>query len=325
MMDDAIQTPVLLVIFKRPQLTRRAIRAIAAARPATLLIAADGPRGDFEAALCEEARAVISEVDWPCTVITNFSDTNLGCGVRMHTAITWAFTLSEEVIILEDDCVPNPSFFSFCEELLAYYRTDERVMHVSGNNFVGSKSLNPYSYYFSKYTHAWGWATWRRAWQHFDWSMRQWPELRDAGLLETCCRDPYERDLWRSTFDQMHQGAPDVWDYQWNFACWSQSGLVVIPSVNLVSNIGFGDDATHTKSESGVLSLPTFAMDEIHHPPFVVRDESADAITYDRNFGGAESKARNTPKARLRRSLEPALRQLRRLKRGLKDLTGRSV
>jgi hypothetical protein len=320
--SPAMQTPVLLVIFKRPELTRRALAAIAAARPSKLLVAADGPRGAFEAAACAETRAVVDEFDWQCEVVRNFSDTNLGCGVRMYTAIDWAFSLAEEVIILEDDCVPHASFFRFCEELLARYRDDERVMHISGNNFVGPEPAAPYSYYFSKYTHAWGWASWRRAWRHFDWAMKAWPEAKAAGLLETWCSDPYERAYWNEIWERMHAGAPDVWDYQWNFACWRQSGLAVLPAFNLVSNEGCGVDATHTKDPSEFLGRPTFALDTIAHPPNVFRNAAADAITFDRNFGGAGLRVMDSPRARFRRRISPYLGPLRFMKRTLKRIAG---
>jgi hypothetical protein len=316
-----METPVLLIIFKRPEHTRRALAAIAAARPSTLFIAADGPRGEFEAAQCAEARRVVEEFEWPCEVRTNFADANLGCGVRVHTAITWALSQCEELIILEDDCLPNASFFRFCEELLARYRNDERVMHISGNNFVGAASRTPYSYYFSKYTHASGWATWRRAWQHFDWSMQRWPEADAAGLLDVVTNDPYERRYWRDIFNRLAAGAPDIWDYQWNFACWSQSGLAALPSVNLVWNDGWGPDATHTKSP---MAWPeTVELHEIRHPPFVFRNVAADAYQFDVNFGGAAMRASDSPRARFRRRIDPALVPLRLVKRTLKRLARR--
>jgi len=316
-----MQTPVLLIIFKRPEHTRRALAAIATARPPTLLIAADGPRGDFEAAQCAEARSAIERIDWPCTVLTNFADTNLGCGIRMHTAITWALSQFEEIIILEDDCLPNASFFRFCEDLLARYRDDERVMHISGNNFVGEASRTPYSYYFSKYTHASGWATWRRAWRHFDWSLQNWPEADQAGLLAATCSDSYEQRYWRAIFDRLHAGAPDVWDYQWNFAMWSQSGLAALPSVNLVWNDGWGPDATHTKSP---MAWPeTAELGEIRHPPYVFRNIAADAYQFDKNFGGDAMRALDSPRAKFHRGLEPLLRPLRVVKRTLRRIAQR--
>jgi hypothetical protein len=315
-----MKTPVLLILFKRPELTRRALAAIHAASPPALLVAADGPRGAYEAAACEETRRIVDEFDWQCEVHRNFAEANMGCGVRVHTGISWALSLFEEVVILEDDCLPNPSFFRFCDELLERYRHDERVMHISGDNFVGSEFAAPYSYYFSKYTHAWGWATWRRAWRHFDWAMRSWPEAKASGLLEARAPDPYEREYWCAIWDRMHAGAPDVWDYQWNYAMWAQSGLSVIPAVNLVTNEGFGADATHTTSPSEFLSLPTAVLDEIRHPPFVFQNAAADALTFARNFGGAEMKARDTPRAKMRRRLEPAIRLLRPVKRAMRRL-----
>lgn len=319
-----MQTPVLLVIFKRPELTRRALEAILAAKPSRLLIAADGPRNADEQAACAETRAVLDTFDWPCEVVTNFSDVNLGCGVRVYTAIDWAFSLVDELIILEDDCLPHPSFFTFCETMLERYRDDERVMHVSGDNFVGPEAQTPYSYYFSKYTHAWGWATWRRAWKHFDWAMKGWPEARRDGVMEDWCPDPYERGYWTHIFERMHRGAPDVWDYQWNFACWQNSGLAILPAVNLVTNYGFGADATHTKAASEFLQLPTFALDEIRHPPHVFRNIRADALTFDRNFGGAAMRQQDSPRTRFRRRISPFLGPLRLARRGFRRLAGKS-
>ena len=196
-----MSVPVLLIIFNRPELTRRTLEAIARAKPQSLLVAADGPRSAEEVDRCEQARALIRNVDWECDITTNFSDTNLGCGIRVHTAIDWAMSKYEELIILEDDCIPSTTFFRFCEELLSYYRDDERVMHISGNNFQRGLRRTEYSYYFSKITHAWGWATWKRAWKHFDWDMASWPEFKREGLIESFCDDPYERKYWTDIFD----------------------------------------------------------------------------------------------------------------------------
>jgi hypothetical protein len=310
---------ILLIIYKRPELTRRALEAIVQARPSRLFVAADGPRSAAEAAACRATRAVLGELTYPCEVLTNFSDVNLGCGIRVHTAIDWALSISEDLIILEDDCLPNPSFFQFCDTLLARYRDDERVMHISGNNFVGDGAPAAYSYYFSKYTHAWGWATWRRAWRHFDWAMSAWPAAKEAGVVESRCADPYERRYWTAIFDQMHAGAPDTWDYQWNFACWAQGGLTVLPSVNLVSNTGVGEDATHTKAPADVLGRPTHELRDLRHPPYVFQNTKADEITFDRNFGGAAMRAVDRNEAALRRRFGPALGPLRALKRLVRD------
>lgn len=300
-----MSVPVLLIIFNRPELTRRTLEAIACAGPRTLLVAADGPRSSEERDLCERTREVISDVDWGCEIRKDYSEKNLRCGVRVYTAIDWALSQYEEVIVLEDDCVPSPSFFGYCAELLEYYRDDERIMHISGNNFQPTQPTTRYSYYFSKYTHAWGWATWRRAWRHFDWSLRRWPEFKRAGLIQCWCDDPYEQRYWATIFDDMHKGARDVWDYQWNFACWAQFGLVILPCVNLVSNIGVGSSATHTKDLSPYLGLEASEIQSIEHPPYVFRNYEADAYTFANNFGGAAMKRPVSWRTKIRRTLQP--------------------
>lgn len=310
-----MKTPVLLVIFRRPEHTRRALAAIRRARPTTLLVAADGPRTRDEAVPCAEARAVIDGVDWDCNVLTNYAATNLGCGIRVHTGIDWALSRFDDVIVLEDDCIPEPTFFYFCEELLERYRDDDRVMHISGNNFQPMQPGTDCSYYFSKYTHAWGWATWRRAWVHFDWALERWPELKLQQVIEKWCDDPYEQRYWTDIFDRMHGGVPDVWDYQWNFCCWARNGLSILPAVNLVSNIGDGPDATHTRHPSPFLNRPTWPIGPLRHPVSVARNEAADTYTFASNFGGDAMKAADSPRARLRARLGPLLGPLRAAKR----------
>jgi hypothetical protein len=310
-----MNAPVLLVVFKRPDLTRRALERIAEAKPSRVFVAADGPRTETDTEPCRLTREVVEEFRAYCNIETNYSNENLGCGIRVYTAIDWAFTMTNELIVLEDDCAPNSSFFKFCNELLERFENDERVMHVSGDNFVGAPST-PYSYYFSKYTHAWGWATWKRAWAHFDWRMERWPEMKAARLIEAWCPDPYEQRYWSDMFDQMYGGIADVWDYMWMFACWSQSGLSALPSVNLVLNDGWGEDATHTKSPITVPS-PT-ELGEIHHPPFVLHDVEKDELTFARNFGGAAMKAYDAPRARFRRRISPLLLPARLMKRAIK-------
>ena len=162
-----LRTPVALLIFNRPDTTERVFNAVAKARPSKLLVVADGPRDSRpgEAARCEQTRAIIKRVDWDCEVITNFADRNMGCKLRVSSGIDWIFEQVEEAIILEDDCLPDPSFFRFCDEMLERYRDNERVGMVSGGNLQFGRHRGTGSYYFSKYTHIWGWASWRRAWK----------------------------------------------------------------------------------------------------------------------------------------------------------------
>lgn len=287
MSDWRLDTPVAFIIFNRPDTTERVFEEISKARPRRLLVIGDGPRPSKagESEKVARTRAIVEKVDWDCEVLTNFSEGNLGCRKRVSSGIDWVFGLAERAIILEDDCVPSPSFFRYCEELLEKYAEDERVFSISGDNFLNRRYPDKSSYYFSRYPHPWGWASWRRAWQHYDVTMGSWPELRNAGWLEQQFRSDAEVRYWKRTFDAVHSGDIDTWDYQLFFAAWKQQALITVPAVNLISNIGFGLDATHTKfketgadMETGHLRFP------LRHPVDVVRDEYADRIMNDRLF-----------------------------------------
>lgn len=277
------------MIFRRPSLTRQVFSAIRQAKPPRLFVVADGPRNEKEKNLCEQTREITKLIDWDCEVLRNYSNTNLGCRNRISSGLDWAFGHVEEAIILEDDCLPHPSFFNYCESLLKRYRSDNRVMVISGSNFQEGKGETPYSYYFSKYNHCWGWATWSRAWKHWTFDKSKWAEFRDAGLMKSICSETKESDYWTHIFNKLFlEGIPDSWAYAWTFSCWSQGGLTALPNVNLVSNIGFGKDATHTAVENALANRPTFNIGEIKHPPFLVRNEDADMYTYTNCFGGVQ-------------------------------------
>lgn len=282
----ALETPVAFLVFNRPDTTARVFQEIARARPRRLLVVADGPRPDRdgEPERCAAVRAIVERVDWPCDVRTNYSDRNLGCRGRVSSGLDWVFEEVEEAIILEDDCLPHPTFFRYCETLLDRYRDDERVMCISGDDFQRRRGDCAWSYYFSRFVHIWGWATWRRAWRHYDVTMRAWPAARDAGLLEAVWgADRSAVAHWRAIFDAVHAGRVDTWDFQWVFACWQQGGLTVLPCGNLVSNLGFRGDATHTTGASAVAELPVRAMSfPLRAPPFVRADHVADRFTQHR-------------------------------------------
>lgn len=278
-----LQTPVALILFNRPDTTAKVLAEIAAAKPKVLFVIADGPRADRpdDSAKCAAARAVIERVDWPCEVVKNFSDTNLGCGRRPATGIGWVFEQVDRAIILEDDCVPHPTFFRFCDELLENYRDDERIMQIGGNNFQFGRRRGESSYFFSRHNLcAGGWATWRRAWAHFDPALKLWPQLKTTAWLNDVLDNPLAVRYWSRMFDRAHQarGAVDFWDYQWTFAVWAQSGLSALPNRTLVTNIGFRPDGTHTKSGNNrTANLPTEAMRfPLQRPPAVIRDREAD-------------------------------------------------
>jgi hypothetical protein len=274
------RAPVAFFIFNRPALTARVLAAIAQARPPRLLVVADGPRGDQpeDEALVRQARAVLDEVDWPCEVRRCYSDVNLGCGRRVATGLDWVFSQTDEAIILEDDCVPEPSFFAFCEELLERYGADERVQMVSGCNVLSPEQSGPYSYYFSRCYHIWGWATWARSWRHYDFEMRDWPALRDTRWLERHLRSRTAAQVARVLFEGTYSGQIRQWDFQWAFSGWRRNALAVIPAVNLVSNVGFGNAATHTVDPNHPrANLETQPMKfPLRHPPTVSALEAAD-------------------------------------------------
>jgi len=282
-------TPIAFLIFNRPEPTAQVFAAIAAAQPTKLLVVADGPRHAQEADLCTQTRSLVQQVDWDCEVLTNFAEHNLGCKNRVSSGLNWIFSQVEEAIILEDDCLPDPSFFSFCTALLDRYRHDPRVMHISGSNFQFGQSRTPYSYYASRYGSIWGWATWRRAWQHYDVNLKTWQIARQDGVLNHLFDDPAEANYWISELDRVLDGTIDTWDYQWTAACWLNQGLAIVPDRNLISNIGFGQSATHTHRRYSTLAdLPRQPINEIKHPPYLIRHAEADAYTFDHAFGGVD-------------------------------------
>lgn len=285
----AVKTPVVLFIFNRPEETARMFAEVARARPSRLLVVADGPRNEAEAENCNAARRIVEAADWDCELLTNFSETNLGCKRRVSSGLEWVFSQFETAIILEDDCIPDPTFFRYCDELLDKYRHDDRVSMICGSTFLPEKS-SPYSYYFSRYGHVWGWATWRRAWSHYDVALKAWPQLRETPWLQDVLGEELAANYWAERFDRTHAGEVDTWDYQWFFNCWSMNGLAAVPKTNLITNIGFGEQATHTKEAVETMSyLPVKAMDfPLQHPPVIERNQTEDAIAFRRMCPWAE-------------------------------------
>lgn len=287
MIEFELTTPVALFIFNRPETTQRVFDEIRIAKPKKLLVVADGPRNEpGEKDKCAAARETINNIDWECEVIKNYADVNLGCKKRISSGISWVFENVDEAIFLEDDCLPNQSFFRFCQELLLLYRDDERIMMISGNNFQKDiRSIN-YSYYFSAFTHIWGWASWKRAWKNYNILMEDWPQLKSKDFLSKILHEKKVVKYWEVIFQETYDGKIDTWDYQWLYSCWLKNGLTVIPKINLVSNVGFGVGATHTKKigkeivnlSSGEILFP------LNHPSNVKRDFSVDKIEAEEFF-----------------------------------------
>jgi hypothetical protein len=325
MSEWQLQTPVAVMIFNRPHTTRRVFEVLQQVKPPKLLVVADGPRSNKagEREQCAATRAIFEHIDWPCELLTNYAEHNLGCGGRLSSGLSWVFAQVPEAIILEDDCLPHPTFFRFCAELLERYRDDERVMHISGSNFLVGAEPCSGSYYFSRYPQVWGWASWRRAWRHYDFLLSDWPVVAKQGWLQGMLEDESARRFWAELFEQIYQtgqgAGPHTWDYQWDFACWMQHGLSITPRINLISNIGFGAEATHTLAPDAFVAqllrrfgfapdsawgkslqalagrlaanrfanLPLEAMTfPLQHPRFFVRDVQADERIQRRNYQG---------------------------------------
>jgi hypothetical protein len=252
-MPQTTEVPILFLVFNRPETTARVMEAIRAARPGRLYVAADGPREGKagETGLCAEVRRLATQVDWPCQVRTLFREDNSGCREAVSSAITWFFEQEPEGIILEDDCLPSMDFFFYCTELLERFRDDERVMAICGSAYADVGSDYPHSYYFSYYADMWGWATWRRAWEHYDSRMDRWPVFKAQGGLDAlACGRAWHSSYWTEYFDKPREGLIDTWDYPWIYTVIEQGGLVCCPTRNMISSLGFAPNATHTNFSS---------------------------------------------------------------------------
>jgi hypothetical protein len=251
-MPNKLKTPILFIIFNRPETTRVVFEAIRQAKPPKLFIAADGPRENKigEKEKCDEVRKIVDKVDWECEVKTLFREKNLGCGKAPSEAITWFFENVEEGIILEDDCLPNLSFFRFCEELLEKYRSNEKIFMISGDNFLPKFLMTEDEYYLSRMTHIWGWATWRRAWKKYDFEMNDFPNFVKDKVIDKIWQDKKARKFWLEKLSEIKKDHFDLWDYQWTYCMWKNDSYSIAPNVNLISNIGFGGKATHTLNKN---------------------------------------------------------------------------
>ncbi|MDR2123781.1 MAG: hypothetical protein LBP38_02215 [Desulfovibrio sp.] len=280
-------SPVLFLIFNRPDVTAQSFACIRRARPPRLYIAADGPRPDRpgEEKLCMQTRAIADAVDWPCTVRTLFRKRNLGCSKGVATAISWFFKHEEEGIILEDDIVTHPDFFLFCEALLERCRYNERVMHISGINMQFGIRRGEASYYFSDIMHCWGWASWRRAWEKFDYSMSGLGGFINRELPEKFASQAVV-DHFRVMLRHVQNNIIDTWDARWLYSIWRAGGLCLQSNINMIHNIGFSASATHTTCVSLSAFLEPRPMGDIVHTESVMRNEEADALTCRIEFSG---------------------------------------
>lgn len=285
-LKDKFNVPVLLVIFNRPDVVRRVFEVIRFVKPPQLFIAADGYRPDKvgEKELCALTKEVVSNIDWPCEVHHDYLAFNIGPCKRLPSAIDWFFKHVEQGIVLEDDCLPDVSFFMFCQKLLEKYKDERKIMSISGCNFQ-DKKRGEASYYFSYYPVAWGWATWKRAWNLYDVNMDSYPAFIKNNEISKVIppKNSHEQKYWLTFLQKEYEGKYIYWDLKWAFSHWTHGALTIIPNNNLIRNIGFGKDATHSKNDIG-LSIPTEKVISIIHPAKVVVNDEADRNHYNKMY-----------------------------------------
>ena len=277
-----LKAPILLLIYNRPKYTRQVFEAIRSVRPQKLFISADGPKDRADLKLCKESRDVVSSIDWPCEVLSLYRNSNLGCKQGMISGIDWFFENVEQGIILEDDCLPNKSFFTYCEILLDRYEHNQDIMMISGSNPATSIDLET-DYFFSYFFHVWGWATWKRAWSKYDENMSDWPKLKKGKFLDK--RFPYNMEnkiFTEQVFDQMYKEGYSTWDVQWAYTCMINEGCAILPTHNLISNIGL--TGTHQMSNDQ-LKLETREIDfnNFKHPSEIKIDYEIENYLFEKS------------------------------------------
>ncbi len=279
MVVEQFDIPVVFIVFNRPHTTRKVFDVIKKINPKQLFIIADGPRNEAEKVLCDEVREIVSSIDSNCEVHKNFADRNLGCKQRINTGISWVFEHVDKAIFLEDDCLPDMSFFQYCKELLEKYEDNHDVVMISGDKIHPELSSGEHSYYFSSFNHIWGWATWRRVWKRHDTEMKDWPALKKTSLLSRILLgDKKAVAFWKSRLQKGYSGFTNTWDYQLQFTSWKLNGLTIIPDRNLITNIGIYDEfATHQShgnlgydTKSSAIGFPLI------HPAVIERNTAND-------------------------------------------------
>ena len=278
--------PILFIIYNRPALTKLVFDKIRKIKPQKLFIAADGPqiKNKRDKKLCLESRKIINEVDWDCDLKLLLRKKNLGCKIGVSSAIDWFFENVDQGIILEDDCLPDKSFFGFCGELLEKYKYDERVMMIGSYNF--SDVDIDESYYFSKFTHIWAWATWKRSWKHFDLNISDWPENRETNFLYNIFGNRDDAEKRKNLLDQVFSKKINAWGYSWSYAMWNKKGFNIVPKITISKNIGFSKEATHTKVMNPIVeNLKYGAINfPLIHPSSIIQNKKADNIVRDSFF-----------------------------------------
>jgi len=299
-------TAVAIFLYRRPPLARRLLSLLQAERPQRIWLVADGPKNRSEEQLCQETRQEAeAAVIWPCDLRRVYADTNLGLRKRLESGLDEVFTHESEAILLEEDCHPEPDFFPFCRSMLERYREEPRVAGISGNCFLPATARVSTDYFFSRYLHIWGWATWARAWKGYDRSQWSWPFGGFQSFFPGTRQD--ETNYWNRIFKRVGSGEIDTWDYRWLSHLWSEGQVTITPGQNLVQNRGFGSGATHTVDPSVEVGIERNGR---LHPPYrgptkIEADPGLDRMVFLNHFLRTEGRLPLLP--RLFRSLKKRL------------------
>ncbi len=282
--------PVLILAFNRPNETRYLLEKLSIIKPSKIYISQDGPRKNIkrDINLCNEVKKILKEVNWNCEVKYKINKNNLGCRISVSSAISWLFENEDVGIILEDDCIPSQSFFKFCQKMLNKYEKNNEIFVISGSNFQKNKFIGDGDYYFSKYAHCWGWATWKRAWYHYDDSMKFWNNFKEKDIWKKIHKNNLERKYWERIFNNVKNKKIDSWAYVWLASVWNFNGITITPNINLISNIGFNKDATNTLS-AGKNSDFTHSKEfknDIKDPGKIIINTEADEFVFNNHFNG---------------------------------------
>lgn len=286
-MSYRCKSPVLFLVFNRPDVTARVFERIRKAQPSHLYVAADGPRNNRngEADKCKQVREIATSIDWDCEVKTLFRDENMGCGRAVSNAITWFFDNVEEGIILEDDCLPSTPFFRFCDELLEKFRYDYRVGSISGSYSKKTNIDECEDYFLARYGRIWGWASWRRAWNNYEFNISFWPRMKNLESYKCFFEKKEHAEHYRKIWDRVYAGEIDTWDYQWDLCKLANLQFTIVSTSNLVDNLGFSPDSTHTSNDP---VLRVQAVDELkfplNHPKPLLMDYRRDRETHAHRY-----------------------------------------
>lgn len=273
--DKLFNTPILFITYRNPEITRLTFDRIRKIKPRTLYLASDGPKLNSSNKVLNEineTRSIIKNIDWDCNVHTKFEKKNLGCKYAVYSAISWFFDNEEQGIILEYDCLPDLTFFTFCETLLEKYKNNDTIFSISGNNFdfgyVNNLNKNKNSYYFSHISKLWGWAAWSRSWKYFDIELSDFTDFRDNNSIDNLIYKKKHRKYWIDKINQVYLGINNsTWGFIWLYTLFKHNAYCITPNVNLVSNIGFGEEATHAKDKTSLFSnIKAKSINLIEHP-----------------------------------------------------------